>query len=493
MPVHDVGVLPTQLEFLMCQDDVHGLVGGLGAGKTKAAAMKFTDRLMQYPRGMHTVATKDLKQWKRGTALTLLDEMRGRGIETQFNRTEGDIFIRSNGARILPLSAENYENWRALEADTIWADELTTWGPSGEKAFKEYLVPRARLSPAGKVYEDLGYPIKSMVFFSTNPPTDTVDWVYTLLVRQQFCKFWHMSTYDNYLLGNQKAAYIEKLERMFSPDLWPILIGGQFGNATSGMAYKGFDPFVHDLSQRVEPWPTSLPPVTYDNQQPLLWALDFNVGLMCSVVGQYHVNRRIVEGTRIPIGGLAPIPLQQVTKLLTPKFQQRIFYILDEIRLVDSGAPNVVEEFVNRHGEYARKHGVRIYGDATGISRVGAIDSRSSARSQWAIILQGLQRAGVKFEFRVQKANPVVMDRINMVKAQLVNFDGQGIVIDGTTCPYLIQDLTAVKFRQGSNDLDKNKENWELTHLSDALGYMLWLERVRAQGTRIEMLDPRGV
>lgn len=485
-------VLPLQGEFLACQDNVHGMLGGLGAGKTKVASMKFTDRIMQYPKGTHGVATKDLKQWKRGTAITFLDELKERGIKYQFNRTEGEVIIRSNGARVIPLSAENYENWRALEADTIWADELTTWGPSGEIAFKEYLVPRARLSPEGKRYLAMGYPIQSMLFFSTNPPTNTAHWLYDLLVRKQFCKYWNLSTYDNHLLGPQQDMYIEKLERMYSPDLWPILIGGQFGNASSGSVYKGFDPFVHDLSQRTDPWPTTLPPVVHHQDQPLLWALDFNVGLMCSVVGQFHMNRRVVTGNQ-SITKLLPVQqLRDVTRFLTPTMQSRIFYILDEIRMLDAGTPNVVAEFIKRWGDIAKKRGVRIYGDASGGTRAAAIDSASAARSQWAIILQGLLREGIPFEFRVQRANPPVMDRINMVKAQLVNVDGSGLIIDGNKCPYLVQDLLAVKFRQGTNDIDKNKETWELTHLSDALGYMLWLERTKLH-ERVEMLTTRDV
>lgn len=43
------------------------------------------------------------------------------------------------------------------------------------------------------------------------------------------------------MLLSADPTYVERLERSFSQDLWPILIYGQFGNATKGTVYKFFD------------------------------------------------------------------------------------------------------------------------------------------------------------------------------------------------------------------------------------------------------------
>lgn len=115
----------------------------------------------------------------------------------------------------------------------------------------------------------------------------------------------------------------------------------------------------------------------------------------------------------------------------------------------------------------------------------------SSVRSNWGIILERFQREGIKYQFNVQLANPAVQDRINMVKSQMRNLDGIGLVLVGSKCEYLIQDFLAVKYKRGTNDLDK--ENPELTHLSDALGYQIWLERTISNGYEVRFMSERNV
>lgn len=487
-------LLPKQAEFYECNDQIHGLVGGLASGKTNIACKKFLDRIMRYPRGNHAIANRDLPQYKRGSAISLIAEMKERNIPFKYNRTTGEITVRATGAIVMPLSAENYLGWRALEADTIWADELTTWGPSGEEAFKEFLVPRSRLSPEGKGYKGL----EAMMFFTTNPPVDTANWVYTVLVRQKFCRFWNMSTRDNYLMcdeaGNPTGPeYVKKLERLYSPDMWSIYIDGQFGNVAEGAAYKTYDDSVHNIDNRSAPWPAEFPKVALDEDRALHWTLDFNVGLMCSVVSQYFTQKRVYDKARTDIPPMFQklAPIEEVTTIQVPDFQGRILYVIDEIRMPDCGTPDVVEEFLRRYYYMAKLHGVRIYGDAAGGARSQTMSALSSVRSNWGIILERFQREGIKYQFNVQLANPAVQDRINMVKSQMRNLDGIGLVLVGSKCEYLIQDFLAVKYKRGTNDLDK--ENPELTHLSDALGYQIWLERTISNGYEVRFMSERNV
>lgn len=475
MGTQTIELLPIQAEFQQCDDPFCGLVGGFASGKTHSASHKFTDRWMRYPRGNHCIAGKDLPQLKRGTLITLKETLESRGISFKYNKTSGEITIRETGSSLILLSAENYMSWRALEADTIWADEISTWGPSAPEAFLEFLVPRRRLSPQGQKYDNL----HAQLFFTTNPPTSRADWLYDLLVRQGFCKYWNMSTYDNYLLRDAEV-YISSLKRAYSPDMWPILLGGQFGDATQGLVYKPFSRGLHDWRLAAAEWPAGLPPLVVKPTEPLCWALDFNVGLMCSVVSQPHTQRMVVDKTRVHEMYLPVVEMEAVQKRPVTTHQRVIWYILQEIRLPDAGTPDVLEAFLRQHGEHAKKTGVRLYGDASGGARAQVISAQSAARSNWQIIMDGLTRAGIPWEFRVPRANPSVMDRINATKAQLMSGEGIGMIIDGAHAEYLIQDYESVKFREGSNDIDK--ENPILTHLSDAIGYQIWLERELERG-----------
>ena len=445
---------------------------------------------MAFPSGTHAIANKDLGQYKRGTIVTVQDELRERRIQFSYNRSDGYLRIRKNGASIIPLSAENYETWRALEADTIWADELTTWGPSAEKAFLEFLIPRSRLSPEGVRYRERGHKLEAILYFTTNPPTDTAHWLYDLIVRKKFCRVWHMSTYDNYLMQDHDN-YITKLKKAYPPDLWPILLGGNWGNATQGTVYKGFSHLKHLMHDRPEPLSPSLPKFEMDKSQPIDWFFDFNVGLMCSVIGQWKNQNAITTGHAIP-EMFQPISyMDEYRQKAVQGFQERILYIFDEIRLEDAGTPDVFIEFLRRYGQHAANRGVRLYGDAAGGARSQTMSAMSSARSNWAIIIEGFKRNNIPYDFRVQSVNPAVMDRINAMKLQLDSIDGVGMLIDNQRAPFYAQDLITVRYKEGTNDI--NKENPILTHLSDAVGYGVWLERTLAQDGNVKFLSERSV
>lgn len=472
-----------QGEFLACEDRRASIIGGFAAGKSWVAANWFLDRCMMYPEAMHCICAKDLPQAKHGPLETLKGVLHERGIDYFYNQVHGDITL-SNGCKIKVLSAAGYQGFRALEADTIWADEVATWGPSGEVAFTKFLYPRLRYSPGGKQY--IKYGLKPQIRISSNPSA-IGSWLYELIVTNGWSKCWNLSTYDNFLMLDLDE-YIDGQERTMSPDLWPYYLGGQWGDTTVGTVYKGFSRSICCVDPPTQD--KHLPALALNYQKPLLWALDFNVGLMCSVVAQVHNQTKVVKpqenyapNIRMP-GMRKPEALKDRVDLLAPDYQPAVIYVLDELRIPNAGTPNVVDEFLKRYKTIAQQTGVILYGDASGSGRGQTIDSRQAARSDWAIVVKGLQEAGIRVEFRVPTANPSVMDRVNEVKAQIYTKSGKGLFIDAAKCPYLVTDLEAVKWKEGVNDIDKDNPN--MTHLSDALGYLIWCERTLAQKKHVE-------
>jgi hypothetical protein len=76
---------------------------------------------------------------------------------------------------------------------------------------------------------------------------------------------------------------------------------------------------------------------------------------------------------------------------------------------------------------------------------------------------------------RVPKANPSVRDRITLTNTKLRNAAGEiGLRID-RRCQELVKDLEHVSYKADSAQIDKDRDRGR-THLSDALGYLLWQE-----------------
>jgi hypothetical protein len=460
-----VQLLPWQAEFLTCQDRVAGAIGGLGSGKSMIAANWLIDRCMQFPQGIHNVAGRDLPQLRRGAMPTIMGELDKRAIPYRHNLSDGSITIEETGCRIRPLSVDNFRSLRSLEADSLMCDEIVDWGDTNEE-FVKYVYPRLRPSPTGKVHADL----KPQLRFSTNPPLTLSHWLYDLLEVKKFCRYWQVSTRENTILLEADPEYLPGLLKSMSEEEALILVDGQWGNLTAGRTYKTF--------RRDQ---NCLPPLLGwgipDIGLPLMWTLDFNVGLQCSVIAQMRLAPAIINLPAGPIAQMMSVIEKRKLAVPTiPGLQPRILSVVGQIRMEDAGTPDVVEEFIRRYGNHARMRGVRLYGDVAGGARAQQISSKSAARSNWQIICQELRRHNIPYEVRVGKQAPPVIDRINATNAQCRDaVKAIGMFVSKDLAPDVIIDLERVKYIEGKNEIDKS--NPMETHLSDALGYLIYTER----------------
>ena len=172
-----------------------------------------------------------------------------------------------------------------------------------------------------------------------------------------------------------------------------------------------------------------------DPRVPLLWALDFNVDPMSSVVVQ-----------------------------MTPGRVQ----VVDEIVIRHATTREACETFLRRYPRHDA--GVVIFGDASGYQ------SQTTGSSDYQMIQDHFATYSVTpVQYRVPRANPGVRDRINLMNRTLRSAAGKiGLVMDGK-CKELIKDFEQVCYKADSNQIDKDRDRLR-THLSDALGYLLWQE-----------------
>ena len=109
---------------------------------------------------------------------------------------------------------------------------------------------------------------------------------------------------------------------------------------------------------------------------------------------------------------------------------------------------------------------VHVFGDATGQSRWAG-----TSESCWQMVAKGLASLGVweKTRFRIRKANPPALDRINAVNDALRDLEGNSHVLIHPRCKILIRDFKRVRLDETGCREDQSDS--KLSHASAALGY----------------------
>ena len=148
---------------------------------------------------------------------------------------------------------------------------------------------------------------------------------------------------------------------------------GRYVSMQGGLVYSSFNRREHIKSLHVNP------------NCPLLWALDFNVDPMSSVVAQ-------IEG--------------------------RTVFVLDELALRHASTHEACEEFEKRFPNHGS--GVVVYGDASGNSQ------HTTGASDYQIVREYFRiNYGARLAYKVPKANPSVRERITLTNAKLRSADGE--------------------------------------------------------------------
>ena len=223
--------------------------------------------------------------------------------------------------------------------------------------------------------------------------------------------------FENRHLLDRVPDYYERLKSSYDARFYQQEVLGEYLHLHAGRVYYGFER------------EKNVGEVKVDRKRALLWALDFNVDPMCSVVAQ-------VEGDGV--------------------------LVLDEIVLSRATTQQACEEFQNRFPEHGA--GLKVYADASGAHM------QTTGTSDLAV-LKKFFRSGEygAVEFKVPRSNPAVRDRV-----MVVNVAFQRMKID-SRCKELIKDLEQVAYKENTQVIDKDRDP-KRTHLSDALGYLVWQE-----------------
>lgn len=390
-----------------------GFSGPIGSGKSQALCQEAIRMTFLNPGRMGLLGAPTFPMLRDATQAALLEALEENGIEFELRKAENLLVMRDTGSKILFRSLDDFERLRGTNLAWFGVDELT------------YTPAEAWLRLEGRLRDPLA---KVLCGFAVWTPKG-FDWVYERFLANPVKGYEAVvaAPFENRHLLARVPDFYERLKSSYDERFYQQEALGEYLNLSSGRVYYAFDRRKH--LERAEA----------DRNRPLLWALDFNVNPMCSIVAQRNGDRLAV---------------------------------LDEIVLKRASTQDACAEFERRFGRHLA--GLEVYGDASGARM------QTAGSTDYRIITEFLRSNGYPHTMRVPRSNPAVRDRITTMNSMLESMDGEVRLKIHPQCKELIKDLEQVSYQENTAMIDKVSDP-ERTHLSDALGYLLWQEFRRGE------------
>jgi hypothetical protein len=415
--------LPSQRLFHTSTARFKGFSGPIGSGKSQALCQEAIKLSYLNVGRTGLIGAPTYPMLRDATQATLFEILDGNEIPYDYNKAENVLVMQDTRSRILFRPVDDFERLRGTNLAWFGLDELTyTPEPAWLRLEGRLRDPKATRLCGFAVWTPKGY-----------------DWVYQKFVAEAVNGYQAVIArpFENRFLLEKIPDFYEQLKKSYDENFYQQEVLGQYLNMNGGLVYKAF--------QRNE----NLAELPLDRMAPLLWALDFNVDPMCSVVAQ------IVRG------------------------QVRV---LDEIVLRHASTREACEAFHQRFPDHPA--GVVVYGDASGNHQ------QTTGSTDYQIVREYFRSSyHSRLVYKVARSNPNVRDRVMLTNSLLRNADGEVSLRVHPKCKELIKDFEQVSYKADSNQIDKERDR-RRTHLSDALGYLLWEEcgpkpRIGERGERL--------
>lgn len=412
--------LESQFAFHVSKARFKGFSGPIGSGKSAALCQEVVKLAYANHGRTGLLGAPTFAMLRDATLPALLQTLAEAGAEYEYNKSESLLTLKDTDSTILLRSLDEPDRLRGTNLAWFAVDELTY---ASEEAWIR-LEGRLRDPKAEKlcgcaVWTPRGY-----------------DWVWRRFIGKPVEGYAVVlaKPFENVHMLDKTPDFYERLKHSYDPDFYAQEVLGEYLAPKGGLVYSQFD------RKR------NVAEVGLDGSKALLWALDFNVDPMSSLVVQ-------IEGEEVRV--------------------------VDEIVLRRAGTRDACLTLLKRYPE--ARAGLKIYADAS------AHRDTTAGWSDRDVLQDTLAENGVrKVDFRIPRGNPPVRRRVELVNAKLLNAAGEvGLRVD-PRCGGLIRDFENVMWVEGTHEIDKRADG-QLTHLSDALGYLVWEEfheSVRTVGYR---------
>ena len=401
--------LPSQKRFHASRARFKGFSGPIGSGKSQALCHEAIKLAYLNQGRMGLIGAPTYPMLRDSTQATLFEILETNRIPFEHNKAENVLTTTDTGSRMVFRSVDDFERLRGTNLAWFGVDELT-YAPDAAWLRLEGRLrdPRASRLCGFAVWTPKGY-----------------DWVYQKFVAEPVKGYEAVvaQPFENRYLLDKVPDFYERLKESYDENFYQQEVLGRYLSLLGGLVYTAFR--REENVAKLEANPAA----------PLLWALDFNVDPMASVVAQVH------RGT---------------------------VHVLDEIVLRHASTQEACEEFSKRFPSHTQ--GVTIYGDASGNQR------QTTGSTDYQIIREHFRtQYGQAVNYRVPRSNPSVRERVMLVNSKLQTAGGSTQLLVDRRCKELIKDFEQVSYKADSNQIDKDRDR-RRTHVSDALGYLLWQE-----------------
>lgn len=401
--------LPSQKLFHQSAARFKGFSGPIGSGKSAALCHEAIRLSYLNPGRVGLIGAPTYPMLRDSTLTSLLETLNDNAIPFDLTKADGVLTLRDTGSRILLRAVDEFERLRGTNLAWFGLDELTYSREGAWLRLEGRLRdPRATKRCGFAVWTPKGF-----------------DWVYRKFFSERVEGYDAIQAkpFENRFLLDEVPDFYERLRGSYDENFYRQEVLGAYLNVKGGLVYHAFDRS------------RNLRPMNADPARQLIWALDFNVNPMCSVIAQVNRNGEVS--------------------------------VLDEIVLQRATTEQACEEFEKRFG--LPPAGVVVYGDASGAAM------NTTGYSDYQVIRNFFAARRATVSYRIPKSNPFVRDRVSLVNAKFRNARGDTQLFVDPKCRELIQDFEQVSYHEDSTEVDKDSDR-RRTHLSDALGYLIWQE-----------------
>ena len=327
----------------------------------------------------------------------------------------------ANGSTIRFKTVSNWENFRSTEFTWIELEEASL---IDEKTFKEL---SARLREATK---DIWVNPYKSIFLHTNPQ-GTRGWIYKLFSNPKtkikgYRAVTAPTTENTYL----PKTYVDNLMEMYSAEEVEELIMGLDVNRDNTIAFPDFS-MQYNVSDDLK----------FDRNSTLILTCDFNYNPMCwylvqEINGEWHILKELIENN---------VTTKEMCKIITP--------------VIDSYGVRKFTLMGDSHGKDKKTNG-----------------------SDYSVMLAHFSDAGYDVTLRVQKSNPLIKERLAVLRGLIKNAKGERRLKVSSSCKWLLYNFDECKNQLSNgglklptdNEIQQDDDKRYLIHPIDAVSYPMY-------------------